>query len=486
MNDHTGRLVRNTVLYLPAQFLPPLVQFLTVVVWTYQLAPAGFGIVTFVIAAQEFTSIIGVNWWTLFVLRFRLRYQRSGEERFRRLDSLIVSGAILTQIALTVPMLWLGGATIGWMLFVSAAGFFISRTVFAHYCEWARADRLIGVFTAAQLVGSVGGSLLSIAALHVFGPHPSAALSAQALGFLMAIVVLFSKARLKLRSGRYDPEIFAEAKRYSAPLIPSGIAGWVAMNCIRVLVQFSEGASGLGLLSVGWGLGQRIATVLAMLFAAATYPLAVRNMEDGNRQTALGQISLNAVFLLTMLAPTCAGAAIMAPYMVNLLIAERFRAVTIIILPIALLVAAIRSLRVHTADQTMILVEHTRASMFANIVEAVASAAFCAIGLHYAGVVGAALGVLCGSTIAAVLSFGYAFIRLDLPFPSIWTIARILGATGLMFLGLMMMPAPVNIAELVFAVLAGAVAYAILILVAFSEARAAIRLMLSRRVARKA
>lgn len=485
MNDHTGRLVHNTILYIPAQVLPPLVQFLTVVVWTYQLAPAGFGIVTFVIAAQEFTSLIGVTWWTLFVLRFRLRYQRAGEEQFRRLDSLIVSGAILIQILLTVPMLWLGGAAVGWMLFISAAGFFATRTVFAHYCEWARVDRMIGVFTAAQLIGSVGGSLLSIAALHVFGPHPSAALGAQALGFLVALVVLFSKARLHLKVGRYDPTIFAEAKRYSFPLIPSGIAGWVAMNCIRVLVQFSQGASGLGLLSVGWGLGQRIATVLAMLFAAASYPLAVGNMEDGNRPGALAQISLNGVFLLTILAPTSAGAAILAPYMVNLLIAERFREVTIFVLPIALLVAAIRSLRLHTADQTMILLERTPATMMANMVEVVANTIFCVIGLHYAGIVGAAVGVLCGTIIAALLAFGFAAIRLHLPFPSIWTVARILGATALMSLGLKLLPAPANLAELAFTIAAGALAYAILILVAFPEARAAIGHLLARRVVHK-
>ena len=45
-------LLRNTLFYLPAQFLGPLVQFAVVVIWTHLLDPAAFGVVTFVVAAQ--------------------------------------------------------------------------------------------------------------------------------------------------------------------------------------------------------------------------------------------------------------------------------------------------------------------------------------------------------------------------------------------------------------------------------------------------
>ena len=67
MSDHSGKLIHHTVLYIPAQLIPPLVQFATLIAWTHLLDPTGFGIATFVIAAQEFTSLVGITWWSLFL-----------------------------------------------------------------------------------------------------------------------------------------------------------------------------------------------------------------------------------------------------------------------------------------------------------------------------------------------------------------------------------------------------------------------------------
>lgn len=472
--DHAGTLVRNTILYFPAQFFPPLMQFATMIAWTYLLHPAGFGIVTFVVAGQEFSAMLGVTWWTLFVLRFRVRFGGEREERFRRMDNLVVACAVSVQIALTLPMLWLAGAEFGWAVFLSTAGFFCSRTILMHYCEWARAAHLIGVFTTAQLIASVVGSGLSIVALKILGPLPSVALAAQSIGYVLALLVLFNKANLRFRMGKFDQRIFRQAARYGGPLIVSGVLGWVASNCIRVFVQHSEGAVGLGLLSVGWGLGQRIAAVLAMFFAAATYPLAVKSIEGGDRRGALAQVSLNGTFLLTLLAPATVGIGLLSGPLVTIMISAQFREMTIVILPIAILAATIRALRTHISDQAMILVESTRAAMCDNIFETIANLLFCAIGIHFGGIIGATLGILAGTTAAAIASFVYSFIYLGLPAPSRWTILRILLATGVMGAGIRRMPLPSTPLTLALTVVVGSAIYAAMIILTFSECRAMI------------
>ena len=362
MAENIRKLIRHSILYIPAQLFPPLVQFATMIAWTHLLHPAAFGITAFVIAAQEFTTLIGITWWTLFMLRFRARFDASGDERFRLMDNLVAVFAVSAQIALTLPMLWLAGAPADWAVFISAAGFFIFRTILSHYAEWARSHHHIGVFTAAQLIGSGASSALSIAALMIIGPFPFVALGSLAVGYALGLVVLLKRTNLRVRVGRFDREIFKNAMRYSLPLIVSGIFGWVAGNSIRALVQFSDGAVGLGLLSVGWGLGQRIAAVLAMLLTAASYPLAVGQMESGDREGALEQVSLNGVFMLALLAPAMAGVTLLSSPLVTTLIAAQFREATIAILPIAFLAAGIRGLRIHTSDQTMILLENTRAT----------------------------------------------------------------------------------------------------------------------------
>ena len=49
MSGHSGKLLRHTLLYAPAQFLPSLVQFATTVLWTHLLDPTAFGLAAFVL-----------------------------------------------------------------------------------------------------------------------------------------------------------------------------------------------------------------------------------------------------------------------------------------------------------------------------------------------------------------------------------------------------------------------------------------------------
>jgi O-antigen/teichoic acid export membrane protein len=485
MSDYR-RFVRDTILYIPAQLCPPVVQFATMVAWTHLLDPTGFGVTTFVMASQEFTALIGITWWTVFVLRFRIRFAAIGERQFRHMDNLVAVFATVVQVALTLPMLWLAGASFNWAIMASSAAFFATRTIIAHYSEWARAERRIGVFTAAQLIGSVGGSALSIAALVVLGPYPSAALGAQAIGFGLGLVPLFKSGIFRLGIGQFDQDIFDKTLRYGLPLIVGGIFNWLAGNCIRIIVQFAEGGVGLGLLSVGWGLGQRLSAVLAMLFTAATYPLAVTHLEGGDKKAALAQVSLNGVLLLALLAPAMAGIEILSAPLVRNLVASTFREPTIVILPIAFLAGAIRWLRVHTSEQTMILLEKTRATMYVTIFETAVNVLFGIIGMHYGGIVGATLGILAGTTAACIASFAYSFFQLGLPVPSGGTLLRILFATGVMSVGIRLMPEPSNLLALLLTATAGVAIYGAMIMIVFPECRTLARLFVMRYIPARA
>jgi len=471
MTDHTGKLLRNTLLYFPAQFVPPAVQFATTVVWTYLLDPVTFGVVTFVIAAQEIAAFIGVSAWSLYVLRYRTRFADQDEERFRLMDNRMALYAGIVQVVLSAPILMTLGVSLEAPIFLATAAYLTTRTLLMHYGEWARSEHRIAAYTTAQLIGTGAGSGLSIIAVLLFGPLPAIALGAQALGQLVALTVLFKQTGLRFRIGKFDAAIFSEVRRYGAPLIVGGVLGWSASNAIRVLVQYAEGPVALGLMSVGWGLGQRIASVLAMLLTAAAYPLAVSNLERGDRHGALGQVSLNGVFLLAVLTPALAGVSLLSRPLVNLLIAESFRATTIVILPIAMFAAALRALRIHTSDQTMLLLERTDVSMHIAIFETVLSVAFCAIGLHLAGVYGAALGMLLGTALTCIGGFAYAFALLGLPKPASGTLLRIFLATGAMSLVVRALPEPHTLMALTLTIFAGVVVYASVILLAFPACR---------------
>ena len=84
----SGSLLKNTLLYMPAQLLGPLLQFGVTIIWTHLLAPADFGVVTFVVASQEIVALIGIAWWSIFVVRFQKRYAEGDARRFRTMERL--------------------------------------------------------------------------------------------------------------------------------------------------------------------------------------------------------------------------------------------------------------------------------------------------------------------------------------------------------------------------------------------------------------
>ena len=58
-------LLRNTLLYLPAQVVGPLFQLISVVVWTHIVGESPLGIVTLVTATHELLQTVFLYWWSM-------------------------------------------------------------------------------------------------------------------------------------------------------------------------------------------------------------------------------------------------------------------------------------------------------------------------------------------------------------------------------------------------------------------------------------
>ena len=348
-----------------------------------------------------------------------------------------------------------------------------------HYSEWARSDHRIGIYTLAQLTGPVAGSGLSIVAALTLGPDPAIALAAMAIGQATGLVIVLIGLRLRLRFGTFDATIFAEARQYGLPLIFSGLFVWAATNGVRVLVETGEGIVGVGLFSVGWGLGQRMAFMLATLCTAAAYPLAVDRLEAGDLPGALRHVAVNGANMIGLLAPATAGVAILSAPLVHLIIAPQFQDVTIVILPLAIATGAARGLRLHTGDQTALLLRRTGAMTIFNFLDAAVTLACAAIGVHLGGIVGAAIGCLVGACVGAALALGFVVAKLGLRIP-LATLVGILLATALMSAVLRLAPIPAGYGSLGLQIALGAAVYAAAILTLFAQSRRLIVAQLAR------
>jgi len=451
-------LIYQTLLYLPAQLLGPVVQFLAAIAWTHWLSPSEFGVVVLVIAAQELVFFICLSWWSQYTTRYYVAHQRDGSTgSYQPTDNTVLVGSAVAQAFVSFGALALSHTALDAGLIVATIVFTVTRSITVHLSERARATGRVAIYTLAQTAGPVLGTVLGFVAIINGHVSATAVLSGFAVAQVLALPVLWHLLGLGSRFG-LSRGILSIAIRYGAPLLGAGVVTWFSVNGIRIVVDKIDGAAAVGLVSVGWNLGQRATTTAAMLVTAAAYPLVVRRTVVHSRQAGLMQLSQSGALLMGVLAPVTIGLLMINRAAVELLIGEQFQSLTLVVLPIAVLSGAIRNIRVHYADQTFMLCERTGIALVVCTLEALLTLILCVLGLLHGGLVGACLGCLVAHVLAAIFTFILAVARLHLPVP--WMhFGRVAIASAAMTLALASVRWPATPLGLALEVLCGAMAY---------------------------
>ncbi len=423
-------LLRQTLLYLPSQLAGPALQFVFAIVWTHYLAHDDYGRLTLLIAAQELIFLCSVSWWSLFVLRFFGGAGHSDTRSVLRAEPRVLALACIPQAVFNLAILFSLNEIADLQLVLSSTVYVVSRSFVTYFSERARTKADIALYTVAQTGSLAAGGLLGFIFVAVLAPTAGAVLAGFAISHVLVALWLMSRMRIGAVGEAIDATLLRKALVFGLPLVAAGVVNWVNLNGIRVVLEAMGGASAVGLLAVGWGLGQRLSTTAAMFVTSAAFPLAARSLEKGDRDLALRQMRHGGTLLVGMVLPAAAGLCLITPPFVRLLISESFQDVTLAIMPLAVITGAVRNIRVHYADMAFILFQRTGLSVLVNVVEAVFMIALCAFGYHAYGITGSVAGACAASSIGAVLGFAIAR-RFGLPMPlADW--ARIALATAVM------------------------------------------------------
>lgn len=408
-------LLRQTFAYLPAQLVGPLAQFVAVLAWTHWLAPADYGLISLILAVQELAFLVGMSWWTHYTVRYLPAL--ADPEPYRRAEGAVMALCGLCQIPVMGLALGLTGHLDEPALVAATLAFAVSRSLNSHLGERARSLGDVVTYTIVQLTGPILGFGLGLALMAV-----ALGTTAVVAGFAVVQVAILPllAGRLRLLNRillPVDGAILRAAFGYGGPLLIAGGLGWLSVNGIRLVVEHGEGLVALGLLSVGWNLGQRLIAVVATLVTAAAFPLAVRQAAQGGTQAGIDQIGRTAILLFGLLVPSAIGIAAITDPLIRAVVGAEFQDATRLILPLAAAAATIRNLRMHLADQVFLIAEHPRSLLALNAAEAVLTMLLCVIGLLAGGLPGACLGVLAGTTFCAVAGFAIASLRYGLRLP---------------------------------------------------------------------
>lgn len=399
-------LIRQTLRYLPAQIIGPLFMFIAAVVWTHWLSPGAYGVFTFIVAGQDFAFLVTLSWWTQFMMRHYGEVTDAAARRdYQATENTVLLLAALVQSLMALVALHLLHLALSPALVMVTIAYYLTRNITHHLTDRARNVGYAGAYTFGQLVAPVAGFLIALALVADVAPTPLSALTGFALAQTMGLIGLWRLLDLPLARPALDKGLLAKAAIYGLPLVPAGALAWVSINGIRLVVEHARGTEAVGLVAVGWGLGQRIASIVAMLVTAAAYPLAVSKLQQGGRIDGMQQVARSGFLLIGLVLPAMAGIIMLDREMVALLIAPQYQAITRAILPLAALAGGLTNIRVHVSNQAYLLSQRTDIMVLVNGLEAALVVIFCVIGLNLGGLQAAVAGCALGSAVALVAGF---------------------------------------------------------------------------------
>lgn len=462
-------LIRQTLLYLPAQVLGPLLQLVSMVAWTHFLTPSELGLFALIVAAQELIFSPTLFWFSLFTLRHHDALESDNRlTAFLNSETavMITASAAAAFAVLALP-LFLGDGWTASLLAVTMV-YTASRGLVAHLSDRARAEHDTLTYSLMQILWPLLGLVVALVLLTFVSSSVTTLLLAYSLAHLAALAVAAVRLRIGLRPLKPATEIVSAALRYGLPLVVGSILVWAAVNSLRFIIEWKEGAAAVGLVTVGWGLGQRVAAFASMLVTAAAFPLAVKKAREETMEAGQVQLERNGLLLLAALAPASAGLWLISEPAVRLLIAEPFQAITIAVLPFAILAGALRSFRLHFGEQVFLLRNETVVPLVNDAIDAIAAAAGTLFGLLAWGLEGAVMGAAIGAALSAIVTFAWGWLahRFTLP---VLDALRIALATGLMVLAVHLMPLTATVLSLLVAVAVGAGVYALSLAILYPD-----------------
>jgi O-antigen/teichoic acid export membrane protein len=453
-------LLRNTLLYLPAQVVGPLFQLVAMIVWTHVVDEPTLGVITLVTATHELLQIAFLAWWSQYALRFLGRHQDEGNAAhfYRTENAVLLASSFIQSVAVLVMLFTVIAPDADTRLAVATVAYVITRTFNLYIGERARVRHQIGVYTIQVTLGPALGFVIGLVLIQLIDHSPTWPLAGYAVAQLAAAAIVFPRLGCGRGLWPLDRDIINHALHYGTPLIVSGALGWVGLNASRFVVNEMLGVAAAGLFAVGYGLGQRAATFAAMLVTAAAFPIAVKSMERHGSKVAMRQLADNSALLIAILAPCVTGIFMLRVELVHLLIAPAFQAVTLAILPLSVLAGSIRNLRAHFVDQTFLLHNRTKLLAIVATIDAGVTVLLSYIFVRYWGLSGAAGATVVAALFAAITSFVIAFSRFGLTLP-IEHLIPLVAATAIMAAFLKMLPEASSMLALIGHVVIGGAIY---------------------------
>ncbi len=324
------RLVKDMLIYLPAQFLPALTAFITTPILTRLFTPAEYGYWAMASSISAFLVALAVSGFGSAVIRFYPAYKaRSALNVFFATLSISIGSIIIGVAALSFLVLYLTKGILPpsiTQLLPLAILIFVGDSLLTVFLSAIRAQGRSGLYTTFQLLTKYGGLGIGLLLVVYWGFRVDGLLWGALLTSMLILPLLIF---LVTRGVGVHPQRFLlsdalQISQYAWPLILSNVAMWGLRVSDLFIIRLFRPEGDVGLYSVSYTISAKSIELLVALFLLNLGPLVMNTWESDGRVPTERALSMVTRVYLILCLPAAIGLCVLASPILGFLAAEEY------------------------------------------------------------------------------------------------------------------------------------------------------------------
>ncbi|MCP4552302.1 MAG: oligosaccharide flippase family protein [Bacteroidetes bacterium] len=261
----SAKIVSNSIYYTLGKMLPMVVSFIMVPVYTQYLLPSEYGIVNNMAALQYFFGIVfslGVE-FSLFRLYYDYKDEKSKKEFLGSAFWLIMIFSVISMSLIFI----LSNSVDKIYSSINFYPFYSIMVITTFVGMFQTVTRIIFIITEQGKTYLIVGVVQLVIAL-LLNIYFIIVLQQKAIGVLKALMYtnvlmlpLYLYFQYKHSKLQFNPAMLKSILKYSLPLLPAALAGWILNSSDRIFIDRYFNLTEVGLYSLGY----KIAYIFVLL-----------------------------------------------------------------------------------------------------------------------------------------------------------------------------------------------------------------------------
>jgi O-antigen/teichoic acid export membrane protein len=417
--------LRTSAIYIISKLIPGGLGFALTIFLSWLLNPEQYGTYGYGMAIAMMISTVGFEWLGQSFMRF---YQGEGDTRtFLPTITIIFIGlCILTIIVLSsFVILSPTNESIVLMMVCTIGAWCYAYFELAGRVAIARFQS--GHYFWMNLIRNTLILLICVGVANVYR-SPLAVLGA---GFATMLVAALPFWRAPIRPSAFDMKLMWRILVYGGPLFVIMTLSALLTNFSRILLKNIAGPVELGYYTAAAMLAVNTLNTIGSGIGSATYSMAVRTLERGQREDLLHQLERNLTLLVALLLPSAVGILILAHPIAELCFPPAYVDHVAILLPWLAFGTSFCAIEANYFDQGFQLGHCTGLLVVVLTISATISIVLSVLLIPHLGGLGSAIALATSSLISMILASFLVQRAHPMPIP-LGGVLRVCAATAIM------------------------------------------------------